>query len=81
MRVFDIPKLVAQDTAFLGCIDAHRHAGAADAQAIIANGIALLTWGLSVYQREHGAADAAAMLRELEGRVASIQPVKLLEAA
>lgn len=70
--------LLAQDTAFLGCIEASRKAGATEAQQIIANGIAMIAWGLSVAAAK---SDVSALQRDVIARVAELEPVRLREAA
>ncbi len=70
--------LLAQDRAFQGCIAACRKEGATQAGQIVANGIALIAWGLSVAALDGEHDDLRLEALDL---VAKLEPVRLREAA
>lgn len=70
--------LLAQDRAFQGCIASCQKEGATAAGQIVANGIALIAWGLSVAALDGEHDDLRLEALEL---VAKLEPVRLREAA
>ena len=71
-------KLLTQDRAFQGCISACQKEGATEASQIVANGIAMIAWGLSVAALDGEHDDLKVEALEL---VAKLEPVRLREAA
>lgn len=67
------------DEALTGCVNACWAAGIVDAASVVATGIALIVWGLSIHSRDNGGRDIPALRRDIkraidEAGVVSLRP-------